>query len=121
PHRGQPVHGDGQVLVFLRFAPQRQPDLHSVSFPCWRSSNGKSSGMTRCEVTACSTSLARRLEASLPPPPRSPTTPTRSSLSHTLSSLRLKRVSDQPRRLAASAEDGMELNPVPPRRSMGSA
>jgi hypothetical protein len=41
--------------------------------------------------------------------------------SHTLSSFRLNRVMAQPRVRAASAEDGMALNPVPSRRSMGSA
>ena len=50
-----------------------------------------------------------------------PLTPMRSSLSQTLSSLRLKRVRVQPRRAAASALRGRSTGPVPVRLSQGSA
>ena len=63
----------------------------------------------------------RRLEAApATRPPRSPRTPTLSSFSQTLSSLRLNLVNGHPRRAAAAAEEGISAAPVPARLSTGS-
>ena len=77
--------------------------------------------MTSWLATAYSTRRARRYVAWTPCPPRRPLTPRRSSLSHTLSSLRLKRVCVHPRRDAASSDLGMSDGPVPTRLSQFSA
>src|SRR5699024_480231 len=95
--------------------------VQSSSSSCDWSRSGRSSEVTRREKTACSTRRARRLLASLPGPPRSPLPPSRSSLSQTLSSLRLNLVSCQPSRFEAWAEVGTELMPLPSRFSIGLA
>src|SRR5690606_23100130 len=82
---------------------------HAPASGSGRSSRARSSGVTRRVPTAYSTSRVRRLLASFPGPPRRPATPCLSSLSHTLSSLRLKRVMAQPSRAAASAFEGISL------------
>src|SRR5690606_16256613 len=94
----------------------------SSASSCWgRSRSSRSALLTRRAASTYSTSRARRLVAYLSPLPRKPLTPTLSSFSHTLSSLRLKRVTVHLRRLAASAELGTDDIPAPSRRSIGSA
>ena len=68
------------------------------------SSNPKSPRLINRVESAYSTRRSLRLVASLPPPARIPLTPIMSSLSQTLSSLRLNLVNDQPSRAAAFAE-----------------
>ena len=77
--------------------------------------------VTMRDATAYSTSFARRLVANFPPPARIPLTPSWSSLSQTLASLRLNFVNDQPSRAAACADVGIALAPVPSRRRISSA
>src|SRR5690606_24249636 len=102
-------------LVAVGEEPDRQP-------PHGRSpSSTRSSRVTSRVPRAYSTSRTLRFEANCPRSPRMPRTPLAASLWQTWSSLRLNLRRVQPRRRAASNDDGMAAAERPAPASAGSA